>query len=602
VRGTSEELADIMDGYYLTTVRENQSKESFDNADMEQVVCGVGGWRLCTEYESDELGATKLVPKRKPIYEFNSTVLWDGNARAIDKSDARRCCVLTPFTEKAYCDFVEEMTGERPTSEGSFKWPEFGFSFPWVFREGGNDVIYVGEFYYRYKETRKVYFYRDFAGNIEAVDSRKRSQIEELESAGYEFDGEKVIQKWRVDKYYVSAEGVIGKPERIAGEHIPIVPQYGDRAFIQGVEHYEGVVKSAKDPQMLRDFSMSYLADIVGRSPRIKNIYAAEQIQGFEYMYNETGADNAYPYLLQRLHDANGNPLPVGPLGQTPEQPVPTALTQLIGEMRVAVEDVATAGLPNNVADPDLSGKALNTLVAMFDQQSVVYQENKKYALRRDAEIFASIMADIVQDEAELVVTQPSGNRDTAVVNRKELNIETGDIEIKNDLSRARFEVYADVTKSYSSSREEAESKLLDMLPTAVTTDPALAKAMQLKIMALQDGADMKDMRKWANNQLVLLGFREPETDEEVAMLQQAQEAQSQQQDPNMALAMAEQMKAQNGAVKNQIDQFRAETDRMAVLVDAEKANAEIDYKAVQSESLKFNDVMKLRGSANGVQ
>jgi hypothetical protein len=95
-----------------------------------------------------------------------------------------------------------------------------------------------------------------------------------------------------------------------------------------------------------------------------------------------------------------------------------------------------------------------------------------------------------------------------------------------------------------------------------------------------------------------MMGIRKPETEEEAAELQAMQQAQAQQQDPNMALAMAEQMKAENGAMKNQIDQFRAETDRMAVMVDAEKAGAEIDYKSVQTQSIKFNDAMKLRQPA----
>jgi hypothetical protein len=101
---------------------------------------------------------------------------------------------------------------------------------------------------------------------------------------------------------------------------------------------------------------------------------------------------------------------------------------------------------------------------------------------------------------------------------------------------------------------------------------------------------------------LVLRGIRKPETDEEKQAVADAQAQQGEQQDPNMALAMAEQMKAQNGAIKNQIDQFRADTDRMAVMVDAEKAGADINYKQLQGRSLMVNDAVKLRGSVNGMQ
>jgi len=46
--GTPEEDAEILDGIYRTSWRSNASQESSDNASIEQVVCGLGGWRLRT--------------------------------------------------------------------------------------------------------------------------------------------------------------------------------------------------------------------------------------------------------------------------------------------------------------------------------------------------------------------------------------------------------------------------------------------------------------------------------------------------------------------------------------------------------------------------
>ena len=89
----------------------------------------------------------------------------------------------------------------------------------------------------------------------------------------------------------------------IAGSHIPVVPVYGERAFVEGEEHYEGITRLAKDPQRLRNFLMSYCADVVSRSPRVKPIYFAEQLQTFEHMFEENGSDNNFPYLLQNRLD-----------------------------------------------------------------------------------------------------------------------------------------------------------------------------------------------------------------------------------------------------------------------------------------------------------
>jgi len=241
----------------------------------------------------------------------------------------------------------------------------------------------------------------------------------------------------------------------------------------------------------------------------------------------------------------------------------------------------------------------------MFDQQSMVYQEHRKYAVRRDAEIFAAMMAEINDTQRKAVMITPDGNRKDVELQYEELNMLTGEIEVKNSLYDTRFDVYADIGPSYESTKEKNKEMLDTMAVSAAQLDPELARIAMMKRVRLEDGAEMQDIREWAGRQLVLMGIRKPETEEEQQALMAAQEAQASQQDPNMALAMAEQMKAQNGAIKNQIDQFRAETDRMAVMVDAEKAGAEISYKQVQAQSLRVGDAVKLRQSAratNGMQ
>lgn len=599
--GTPEEDADIMDGIYRTSCRDNSSAEAFDNSAIEQVVCGLGGWRLRTCYESDSMGNNFQVIKREPVHEFNSTVFFDANARLIDKSDALRCTVLIPLNKESYVDYFNEMTGEEVLDVdqviSSFAMPENGWTFPWALSGGGPDVIYIAEHYHRYKAKVKVHFFRDLMGNEQAYeqeqDDTEEEMIAEFSAGGWEHVSTKKIERWVVDKYIIDGQQILSGPERIAGEYIPIIPQFGERAYIQGVEHWEGIVKAAKDPQLLRDFAMSYMADIVSRSPRIQPIYTPEQIQGFEFMYNSNGSDSQYPYLLQNMKSADGEPLPVGPVGQTPEQPVPQGLQMLLEHSQMAVEQVASAGLPNTVSDVDLSGKALQTMVAQFDQQSLVYQDHRKFSHRHDAVVFASMAKEIYDAPRNVTITLPDGTRKEQPIMQPTLDIDSGAIKTLQDLTKARFDVFADVGKAYSTSRDEARAKLEELLPNAAAVDPQLAKATLLKIYQLSDGEMTKDLREFARSQLILMGISKPETEEEKMMLESAQQ-QEQQPDPNMALAMAEQMKAQNGAIKNQIDQFRAETDRYAVMVDAEKAGAEIDYKKVQTQSLRVGDAVKV--------
>jgi len=133
------------------------------------------------------------------------------------------------------------------------------------------------------------------------------------------------------------------------------------------------------------------------------------------------------------------------------------------------------------------------------------------------------------------------------------------------------------------------------------------------------DGVNMDDVREYANKQLILGGYKEPETEEEMMLLQQAQ--QNQQPDPNALIGQAEMLKAQvaqakeqremlkdsakveSEAVKNQIAQFEAETDRMGTQIDAQKAGADINYTNIKAFNERVEAASKasqFRARANG--
>ena len=588
--------ADLIDGLYLSDDRVNTSIESYDNASGESVVCGVGAWELFTEYESNRAGNENQVIRRRPIYEANNNCFWDPNAKRLDKSDSMYCSILEAYSPDGYKALVLELTGEEPdNSVSSFSSPEQSYAFPWA--AGKNELIYVVRFYHKEKVKDKVFTMIDPVGMPLTLRESDLTEImDELIDSGFEIQDERVIERWQVTQYIASGSQIL-ETNVIAGENVPVIPVYGERAFVEGEEHYEGITRLAKDPQRLRNFQLSYLADIVSRSPRPKPIFNAEQVQGFEFMYEENGADNNYPYVLQNRTTADGQPLPIGPIAVMPETPVPNSLMIAIQESRQAVEDVANPGLPQDITDADVSGKAVALMTNRLDQQSMVYQQNLKHAKRRDAEIYASMAVDIFDAPREVSLTLPDGTRKTEKIMDVIQDSETGEMVSLNDLTNMEFDVFADIGPSYSSKKEQTIEQLGAMAASVAATDPAMQKMLMLKQMTLMDGVQFDDMREYARKELVLGGFTEPDTDEEQAMLQQAQEARQGQQDPNMLIGQAEVMKAQVAAQKEQreqiktaadienqnaqtqIDVFKAQTDRQEVQIDAAVAGAELDLK-----------------------
>ena len=607
-----EDGAELIDGLYLSQDRVNTTQEAYDNADTEAVVCGVGAYEYYTEYESNNAGDEKQVVRCRPVYEANDNCFWDPNAKRLDKSDAMFCSILTMYSEEGYIGLAMDLKGydraEALASMNSFSSPEQSYAFPWA--AGKNEGVYVVTFYHRTRVKDTILDMLDPMGEPLSLRQSDLAEVEEeMIESGYEIVGEKKIERWQVVKYLASGSEILSA-DVIAGEFIPVVPVYGERAFVESEEHYEGITRLAKDPQRLRNFQMSYLADMVSRSPRPKPIFNAEQVQGFEDMYEENGADNAYPYYLTNRVAADGTPLAPGP-ALMPEQSVPQALTQSIMLSREAVNDVANAGLPNDIMDVDISGKAVQQLQQRLDQQSIIYQENRKHARRRGGEIFASMTVTVTDTPRQVTTTKPDGTRSKTQVMEVVQDKETGEMVMLNDLTNLEFEVYANIGPSYSTKREQTLEQLEKMTAAAAAIgDTAMAKMLMLKQTTLVDGVAFDDVRDYARKELILMGVTKPDTPEEEQMLEQAAQ-QQQAPDPMMVMAQAEQGKVDVSREKNQIamakvqsdamiqqqqkgiDTFKAQTDRFKVQVDAQVAGANIDYTKAKAMGEKIENISR---------
>lgn len=615
-----EDGAELMDGIYRSSDNENASIEAYNNSMQETIVCGVGAWELYTEYETNALGDEKQTIKRRPLYEANNNVFWDPNSKLLDRSDAKYCSILESYSEDGFREEVARLKGISPEDVdiSNFDTPNESYAFPWVCE---NSVYYIVRFYHCEKVIEKNIYLTDPMGSELVVRDFELAKIEDdLLDSGFEITGEKSVERKVVTLYYATGSEII-KEFRVAGPNIPVVPFFGETQYVEGQMNYEGITRLAKDPQRLRNFQLSYLADIVSRSPRQKPIYYAGQIAGFEHMYSENGADSNYPYLLQNETDANGNPYPMGAAGVTPDQPIPQALAASIDLTRQAIEDVANSGVPQEIMDTELSGKAVKLLQSKIDEQWYVYRDNYKHAKRRDGVVYAGMASEVIDTPREVSITLPDGSRERAQVMDLIVDKETGEIVPVNDITGLEFDVYTEVGTSYANKKEETLDRLAEMSQEVAATDPAMHKILSLKRMALLDGVDMQDVKDYAKSQLLIMGISKPQNEEEEAIL--AQHAQQQQTpDAAMVLAMAEQGKAQaqqmkaqadiikmqsdiqNQEAKTQIDAFKAQTDRFSTQVDAQKVGADIDYTRTKALGQQIDNIQKgmnpLRGSASG--
>jgi hypothetical protein len=621
---TRTDDAELMDGLYRADDRSLASQYAYDYATQDAVVCGYGAWELYTKYATNQVGDLNQVIRRSFIPEANNCVFWDASAKMLDKSDANRCTILRGYSVDGYKALMAEINDydDDDDDDDAYNHPvSFANPEDSAAQSGRqtNEIIYVASIYIRRRVKDKVLTLVDpFGEELMLRESSLEEVMDDLLDSGYTIESEKEILRYEVRKYIADGEDILNGDdgEVVAGEFIPVVPCYGERAIVDGAEHYEGIVRLAKDPQRLRNFQMSYLADIVSRSPRPKPIFNPEQLSGFEFMYDGSGADNNYPYVLQNRLNKNGDLLPVGPVAVMPEQTIPQALMVGIELTRQAVEDVANPGLPQNIADPDLSGKAVIALQNQMDKQSYIYQHNFKFAKRRDAEIYAS-MATIVHDAPKkMSIELPDGTRKTVEIMRLTVDSETGEPVVLNDLTNMEFDVYAEIGQSYSNQKEQTRERLVEIMDTMQEGDP-LKTIARLTLFEDMDGVNTKALRDYARKQLIIQGYKEAETDEEKEMMAQL-EQQPEEPSAEMLIGQAEIMKgqaamareqrqmqkdavdAQNDVSNTQIKGFEAETGRMTAQVNATKAQAEIDNRAANTFNTQVDAAIKIQqGKAN---
>jgi hypothetical protein len=572
--GADPEDSELINGMYRTDSL--NSDEAYKTATGDQVDCGFGAWRLETEYENklDDVNNYQII-KRTPINEANNVVMFDSNARRQDKSDAAWGSVITAFTDEgweAYCrdNGINYEKNKNPASLIQ----ENRSTTNWFWRDERSDLK-VAEFYHRTKSRHKVLIFEDMLGNIVSYYQKDiKNVLDELEAGGYEMVGSKMKDRYTVTKYIVSGEKVI-KKQRIAGEYIPIIPVYGDWSITEGRELWRGIYHDAKDSQRLRNMAMSYVADIVGKGPRSKQIYYPGQIKGFEWMYALTGSDNNLPYLLQNeVSDATGQQYPIGAVGEVAPATVPPAVNDILVHTRESVSDTMGNSLASDsMMNSQVTEGQIRIASGENNLETFIYQDNYALAMKHDAAVYMSIASELYDVPRDVTVTAADGTEEVIKIQETILDDETGEEVVLHDITKGRWEVYTETGPNYSTLKEETRNELKDMyLATQGTPDGQMFMSAYL---SMAEGPDMKPIREYYRKQMILQGLVEPKTEEETMMLQQAQQSANQPTAQDQWM-LAEAAKNESEVGKNNAMSMKYEAEALETTVDSMTKMSEV--------------------------
>ena len=594
--GAAPDSADTLMGMYRTDMRHNSAKIAVNIAVREQIEAGYGAWRIVTEHEDQDPTSNNQVIRRIPIHEASSHVIWDSNSKLMDKSDAKHVTVIQPLSISGWESFAADY-GFDADNLPDFQSPDSNWLFPWL----NKDVVYVGEFYEVEEKKETVFIYQDPFGG-EPVSYFKRDiadVIDELAESGMVKVGERKVKRCRVYKTILTSSTILKSRELIAGEHLPIVPVYGEWGFAGDKEVFEGVVRLTKDGQRLRNMIMSFNADTVARTPKKKPFFWPEQIAGYEHMYS--GTDD-YPYYLVNRTDENNGDLPAQPIAYMENPEVSQASAYMLEAATNAVKEVSQLGVDSDAANGQVAFDTVNQLNMRADLSTYVFQDNLATAMRRDGQIYASMVNDIYDVPRTVMTTLPDGSEKDVQLMSEVIDYQTGQSVVLNDV-RGRYETYTDVGPSFQSMKSQNRAEILELLGKVPQGTPEFQMLM-LQYFTLLDGKGVEIMREYANKQLVTMGLKKPETPEEIQMVQQAQQ-QPQEPSPEMVQAQGVLLTGQADLQKAQNDQARIQVDAYKAQTDAQVAAAKVVEILASADSTKKQDVisaLKLLGDFQNKQ
>ena len=572
----NDKLADTCNGLYRADEQDSCAQEAYDNAFEEAVGGGFGAWRLRAEYEDEEDPEDERQRVRiEPIFDADSSVFFDLNAKRQDKSDAKRCFVLTSMTREAYKDEY----GDDPAS-----WPKtvHQHEFDWL----TPDVVYVAEYYRIEERGETIHIWQTLDGEEERysdADFEADDGLEEkLFAIGSKKIREKRIKAKKVHKYLLSGAKILEDCGYIAGKCIPIVPMYGKRWFIDNVERCMGHVRLAKDAQRLKNMQLSKLGEISALSSIEKPILAPEQIAGHQVMWAEDNIKN-YPYLLiNPITDMNGQTVVGGPVAYTKPPQIPPAMAALLQITEQDMQDLLGNQQAGEELQPNISGKAVELIQNRLDMQTFIYMSNMSTAIKRSGEIWLSMAKDVlVESGRKMKSVGKQGEIQSVELLKPMVNQETGEIETENDLADARFDVAVEVGPSSSSKRAATVRALTGM--AAITDDPETKQVLGAMAMLNMEGEGISDVRDYFRGKLLRMGVVKP-TEEEAQQLAAA--AQRAQLSPNdlylQSAAEAEQARAVKARADTVLTVAKADETRAKTMETLSKVDAQEQQQALE--------------------
>lgn len=583
--GSDPDVADIFSGIIRHIEQRSDAQSAYITAADSSVTCGIGHFRVLTEFSSDDSFEQdiRIARIRNPF-----AVYWDPDAEELDKSDARWCFVSERISMEAFRSRYPDASTADFEANATRDWLENWWD---------GESVRIAEYWTFATKTETLVEFED------GTTGRPRDGVDVVRS--------RTISKPSIVRYVLNGVEILEGPDEWAGRHLPIVPVIGEEVHIGDRIVRHGIVRFAKDPQRLYNYWRTTAAESIALAPKAPWLLTPTMIEGQKAAWEAANRGNP-PYLLYTPDSS----APGGPSRQQPPLP-PTAMWS---EATIAAEDMkATTGIYDaslGARGNETSGRAILARQQEGDTSTFVYIDNLSRAIRRAGEILIDLIPKIYdtdrvvrilgEDETEDFVrlNAPVPQDDGTVIEMTVLTDSKGNPVYKPPLDFGKYDVAIVTGPSYSTKRMEASDSLM-AFAQAVPAAGAVIADLIAKNMDWP-GAEQIAERLRKTLPPGLADDEEELTPEQMAMRQQAAQQQQMAMQVQLANAQAEIAKAQASAAKDaaSVGKTQAETEGQRIENAQQALQLAMQNGQMQAaiEQIVQQQVMQILGQMTNMQ
>lgn len=419
----------------------------FQGADS-QVACGIGAWRIETEYASESTFNQEL--RIAPIEDAIS-IAWDLDAVLPTKEDAMKC--LVPFDvsrEKFKAMFPKATISEfAPLGDQGVT-----YRADW----NASDSVRIGEYWFKKAVKKTLALMED--GGVEDLTDAPPEVMADAKARGLRIEKRDAFKVYRC---LVTASEVIEGPTEWPGSYIPIIPVIGEEIRIGRRVVRHGVIRFAKDPQRTLNYMSSAETEVIALQPKAPFIGTEKNFLEYQGVWETANLQN-HPYLPYTPDPSNGNAAP---------QRVPPAVASqgiVEGLARAERNIQSVIGIYNaslGAASNETSGKAVIARQREGDTGTYVYIDNWGRAIRYTGKVLADLIPKIYDTARVLRIVGEDGKVEKLEINQVGGLDQHGQEWLTNDVTVGSYDVALEMGPSYSTKREEARDGMLQLVQAA---------------------------------------------------------------------------------------------------------------------------------------